>query len=108
MSAMNRSKLLAALLVLTVAACGTVGVQGDRCEIGRAQSCPCASGAVGVQECSPAGVYGACVCAADAGADVAVAVDTAPADGAPDAPELLLAPVHPPHVVGRVPSLREV
>jgi hypothetical protein len=57
---MNRSKLLAALLVLAIAACGTVGVQGDRCEIGRAQSCPCASGAVDVQECSPAGVYGAC------------------------------------------------
>lgn len=76
------------LFVFCAAACGTVGPSGTPCEIGRSQTCACAGGGTGAQECSPAGVYSACVCATpdaegDVAADIAVA-DATPADATAD------------------------
>lgn len=89
--------LIALALLVLVAACSSSEPSGARCEVGRSQSCACLDGGTGAQECSPAGVSGACVCtgrdagsdatseagdAADAGGDVAtdfVLIDGAPA-----------------------------
>jgi hypothetical protein len=73
---------LLTLIALVAALVGCGGVESaPRCEAGRVQSCPCAGGATGTQECGPSGAaWSACVCSsADSGADVAVA------DGAADA-----------------------
>lgn len=75
------------LLALLLAACSDPPAH---CEFGRVQSCPCAGGGTGVQQCAPPGVWSVCACmAVDAGADVAgdAPVDAAPPDAAPsDAP----------------------
>lgn len=73
-------KLFGLVLVLALLGCGSVE-SAPRCEAGRVQSCPCAGGATGTQECGPLGAaWSACACGGgDAGADVAVA------DGAADA-----------------------
>ncbi len=106
-----RSGGLLVVLVGLLVACGSEAPTGARCEIGRAQSCACAGGATGAQECSPAGVWSVCSCAApvDAGGDavqldgtaVDVGADASPAadvdvavvvDAPPDAAQLDAAP----------------
>ena len=88
-------KLFGLVLVLALLGCGSVE-SAPRCEAGRVQSCPCAGGATGTQECGPLGAaWSACACGGgDAGADVAVtdgaadaAGDASLVDGAP-APRL--------------------
>ena len=80
---------LVLLVVLLVACGGNEPTAGARCEIGRSLPCACLNGGQGAQECSPAGVYGACLCSSgDAGADVSAAsdvlgLDVAPVDAAP-------------------------
>ncbi len=70
-------RMFAVMLVLL--GCG--GVDGaPRCEPGRAQSCPCAGGGQGSQECGLGGAWSVCTClSADAGADVSVADSAADA-----------------------------
>ena len=74
-------RMFAVMLVLL--GCG--GVDGaPRCEPGRVQSCPCAGGGQGSQECGLGGAWSVCVClSGDAGSDVTSDVTS---DAAVDVP----------------------
>ena len=64
-------KLFAVLVLFVCVGCGT-SEAAPSCELGRVQSCPCSGGGQGTQECGPARVWSACVCAgSDAGSDAA-------------------------------------
>ena len=66
-------KLFGLVLVLALLGCGSVE-SAPRCEAGRVQSCPCAGGATGTQECGPLGAaWSACACG-----DAGVAADDGP------------------------------
>lgn len=69
-------------LVLAVVLLGCGGAESSpRCEAGRVQSCPCAGGSMGTQECGPSGTaWSACVCSSSD-----AAVGDVVADGAADA-----------------------